>query len=183
MLRLTLPGILGVRESRDSPWRPLHSHLLKCVSGTGPPPVQRESKNSPEPTAEVSVSLSPIPQFPQFEPSEVPHAFGIHTALVSMEVLHSSEKSVTDLGDLPAPKQLCHKVPYFCIFAFLLKPLMCLPPGLSTLPPHQSGPRHTHIKLLRSGCQSQQLVISRIISIFRGAMCSRAVVRRRYTVN
>jgi hypothetical protein len=32
-----------------------------------------------------------------------------------MEVLHILEKSVTDLGDLPAPKELCHKVLYFHI--------------------------------------------------------------------
>lgn len=32
-----------------------------------------------------------------------------------MQVLHISEKSVTYLGVLPAPKQLCHKVLYFHI--------------------------------------------------------------------
>lgn len=61
-------------------------------------------------------------------------------APVCMEVLHISEQSVTDLGDLPAPKQLCHKVLYFHI---LVETADCLPPGLSTLPPHQSGPLRT----------------------------------------
>lgn len=175
-MRLTLWGFLGHKKAETPLETSSQSTADECE-------WYRATGSEGEQELAQSPLLEPITQFLSFHSWRlwwsVP--YGIHTALICMEVLHISEKSVTYLGDLPAPKQLCHKVLYFHI---LVETTDVSASRAQHVPaPPIRAAAHTHIKLLQSGCQSQQLVTSKIISIFHGAMCSRGGVRRRYTVN